>query len=267
MTRQRAKQVTTGNRPRWAFATVLPALLLSLCQAGGQEKKDAPKRQSVRNLKQIALAMITYSDVYNKMPPAVYIDQRFLGQFGNPMLTGEELAKAKGKLGGKTLPLLSWRVALLPFLEEGKLFKEFKLLEPWDSEHNKKLLAKMPKVYAPVTGKAEPGLTYYQVFVGKEAPFDGTVSPRFPAGFPDGTSNTFLVAEGGEAVPWTKPQDLPFDGKAVPKLGGLFPDGFHVGMADGTVRFVPRGAAEKAIRAAITPRGGEAIDPPGKEVK
>jgi hypothetical protein len=75
------------------------------------------------------------------------------------------------------------------------------------------------------------------------------------------------VVEGGEAVPWTKPQDIPFDGKTVPKLGGLFADGFHAAMADGTVRFVPKGADERAIRAAITPRGGEAIDPPGKEVK
>jgi hypothetical protein len=62
-------------------------------------------------------------------------------------------------------------------------------------------------------------------------------------------------------------QAIPYDGKAVPKLGGLFADGFHAAMADGTVRFVPRGAPEKAIRAAITPRGGEAIDPPGKAVK
>ena len=149
-----------------------------------------------------------------------------------------------------------------------KLYKEFKLDEPWNSEHNKKLLDKMPKVYAPVVGKAKPGLTYYQVFVGKDAPFDGTVGPRIPATFLDGTANTFLVVEGGEAVPWTKPQDIPYDaGKTLPKLGGLFPDGFHVGMADGVVRFVPRGADEKAIRAAITPRGAEPIDPPGKEVR
>jgi hypothetical protein len=269
MLRQRIGQlVARTNGAKWAPAAVLPALVLSLCQAGGQEKKDAPKRQSVHNLKQIALAMITYADTYGgQMAASAYLDPAVRGQFGNPMLTGELLAKAKGKLGGKTLPLLSWRVAILPFIEETPLYKQFKLDEPWDSEHNQKLLGKMPKVYAPVAGKAKEGMTYYQVFVGKDAPFDGMVSPRFPASFPDGVSNTFLVAEGGEAVPWTKPQDLPFDGKAVPKLGGLFADGFHVAMADGTVRFVPRGAEEKAIRAAITPRGAEPIAPPGKEVK
>ena len=45
--------------------------------------------------------------------------------------------------------LLSWRVALLPFLEENELYKQFHLDEAWDSDHNKKLLAKMPRVFAP----------------------------------------------------------------------------------------------------------------------
>jgi hypothetical protein len=261
MTRQRVV--------RWAVLAALPALVLSLCHASGQEKQNtaAQKRQSVINLAQIALAMHAYTDTYRQLPASANVDINVRGQFGNPLLTGEQLAKAKGKFQGKTLPLLSWRVAILPFIEEGALYKQFKLDEPWDSEHNKKLLEKMPKVYAAVTGKAKPGMTYYQVFVGKDAPFNGTIGPRFPASFTDGTSNTFLVAEAGEAVPWTKPQDIPFDGKAVPKLGGQFADGFHVAMADGTVRFVPRGADEKAIRAAITPSGGEAVEPPGEQVK
>jgi hypothetical protein len=263
MTRQHVAARAHGLR--WA-AAVLLALVLSMYQAGGQEKKD-PKRQSAMNLRTFAIAMLNYSDTYKHLPASANLDVRLRGQFGNAVLTEELLAKVQGKLKGKTLPLLSWRVAILPFIEEGPLYKQFKLDEPWDSEHNKKLQEKMPKVYAPVTGKAKPGLTYYQVFVGKDAPFDGMVSPRFPASFPDGTSNTFLVVEGGEAVPWTKPQDIPFDGKTVPKLGGLFAEGFHVAMADGTVRFVPKGADERAIRAAITPRGGEFMDLPGKEVK
>jgi hypothetical protein len=246
----------------------LPALVLSLCHASGQEKNTAAqKRQSVLNLLQIALAMQNYGDTYRQLPASANLDTSVRGQFGNPMLTGEQLAQAKGKFKGKTLPLLSWRVAILPYIEEVTLYKQFKMDEPWDSEHNKKLLEKMPKLYAPVTGKAKPGLTYYQVFVGKDAPFNGTIGPRFPASFTDGTSNTFLVAEAGEAVPWTKPQDIPFDGKTVPRLGGLFADGFHVAMVDGTVRFVPKGADERAIRAAITPSGGEAVAPPGQQVK
>jgi hypothetical protein len=256
--------------PRWAVAAVLSALVLSL-QGSGQEKEDtaARKRRSVVNLKQIASAFLNYHDTYRILPASANLDPSVRGRFVVPRLTSEELAGAKGPLPKKikTLPLLSWRVAILPFVEQKKLYRQFKLDEPWDSEHNKKLLEKMPEIYAPVTGKAKAGLTYYQVLVGKDAPFDGTVNPRIPASFPDGTSRTFLVVEGGEAVPWTKPQDIAYDGKAVPKLGGLFPDGFHAAMADGSIRFVPRGADPKAVRAAITARGGEDIDPPGKEIK
>jgi hypothetical protein len=270
MTRLRVDQpAARATWARWFAAAVLPVLVLSLCQAGGQEKKGtaAQRRLSVVNLKQIALALLNYNDTYRLLPASANLDMSVRGRFGNIGLTGEQLAKAKGKVGGKTLPLLSWRVAILPFIEEARLYKEFKLDEPWDSPHNKKLLEKMPRIYAPVRGEAKPGTTYYQVFVGKYAPFDGTIPPQIPATFPDGTANTFLVAEAGEAVPWTKPQDIAFDGKTVPKLGGLFPDGFHVAMADGTIRFVPRGADVKAIRAAITSRGGEAVELPGKVVK
>ena len=63
-------------------------------------------------------------------------------------------------------PLLSWRVAILPFIEQDALYKEFKLDEPWDSEHNKKLIAKMPKLYGPARGQAKEGETFYQRFSG-----------------------------------------------------------------------------------------------------
>ena len=66
-------------------------------------------------------------------------------------------------------PLLCWRVHILPYLGEEKLYKEFHLDEPWDSPHNKKLLSQMPKIYrAPGALAADTSATYYQVFVGKK---------------------------------------------------------------------------------------------------
>jgi hypothetical protein len=165
--------------------------------------------------------------------------------------------------GGK--PLYSWRVLLLPYLGEKKLHGEFHLDEAWDSDHNKKLLEKMPEVFAPVPGEARKAFaTHYQVFVGPQASFQegAPTGPRFPVAFPDGTSNTILIAEAAEAVPWTAPRDLTYDAKKpVPKLGGLFKEGFHVAMADGVsvYYFLHGKLSEETLRAAITPAGGEVL--------
>jgi hypothetical protein len=129
----------------------------------------------------------------------------------------------------------------------------------------------MPKIYAPtVQGKpAKPNTTYYQVLTGDDALFNpkwgggfgaATLGPRM-ARVTDGLSKTALVVEAGEAVPWTKPADLVYHAKKrLPKLGGLFKEGTHVLLGDGAVRFVSRTAKEKAMRALITPAGGETLD-------
>jgi len=159
--------------------------------------------------------------------------------------------------------LLSWRVMLLPYLEQEALFKEFKLDEPWDSPHNRKLLGKMPKVYAPVgdASKHNRATTFYQVFVGPGAGFEKHRALRHPEAFPDGASNTIMVIEAGRAVPWTKPEDLPFDPDApLPELGGLIKDGINVVMFDGSPNTIRRDAEEAIIRAAITRNGREVVD-------
>src|SRR5262245_21985652 len=99
-------------------------------------------------------------------------------------------------------PLLSWRVAILRHLDK-KLFEQFKQDEPWDSKHNKKLLAKMPDVFRSLRVKLKgKGNTVYQGFHGGDAIF-GRVQPLGIAGIPDGTSNTILAVEGSVGVPWT----------------------------------------------------------------
>jgi hypothetical protein len=160
-------------------------------------------------------------------------------------------------------PLLSWRVALLPYIdiELEKLFDQFKRDEPWDSEHNKKLIEKMPKVYAPVRVRGRVGETYYQVFSGKGALFGPKQQPTFPGSIPDGTSNTAMVVEAGESVVWTKPSDLPFDEKKqLPKLGGLFDGDFHVGLCDGSVIFVKKDYDAVEMKKLVTPADGLVID-------
>jgi RNA polymerase sigma factor (sigma-70 family) len=157
-------------------------------------------------------------------------------------------------------PLLSWRVEILPFLGEQELYKLFKRDEAWDSEHNKKLLARMPAVYA-LPGAKDGDRTYYQAIVGAEAAWEPRQAMRFPVSIPDGTSNTLLVVEAATPVPWTKPEDLAYvPDQALPKFGGLFGGDFHALFADGAVHFISGNADETNLRAAITRAGGEVID-------
>jgi hypothetical protein len=158
-------------------------------------------------------------------------------------------------------PLLSWRVALLPYLDQKQLYEEFKLDEPWDSEHNKKLIKKMPKVYAPVRVKAKEGETFCQRFVGKGALFNERGSDYALSQIPDGTSNTALVVEAGDPVIWTKPSDLPFNLKGpLPGLGGLFDGDFHVLFCDGFVVRFKKDYDLDQMRNVIRPDDGNPVD-------
>jgi hypothetical protein len=165
--------------------------------------------------------------------------------------------------GSDGRPLLSWRVLILPYIEQQQLYDEFRQDEPWDSPHNLTLLPRMPPTYAPPPGKAwkvPPHHTVCKVFVGPGAAFEGREGLRLHSDFPDGTSKTFLVVEAGKAVPWTKPEDIAYDPKgALPDLTPLFSDMFRVALADGSVRHVPIRTREETIRAAISRNGGEEL--------
>jgi hypothetical protein len=190
------------------------------------DKVAVARERSQANLKRLGAAFHNYASVFHYLPIGL-IDFK------------------TGKLG------LSWRVQILLHLNDPEaeaLWKRFKLNEPWDSEHNRRLIREMPRVYAPVRGSAPEGHTFYQGFAdhclgpgGKELPEQAPVisygraaffrDPRtdfgpVPKGYSpdfglpargrrfteivDGTSNTILLAEAGRAVPWTKPEDIPF---------------------------------------------------------
>jgi len=195
-------------------------------------REGAQRAVSVNNLKQIALAMHNYHDVYKAFP-----------------------ANAIYSADGKTA-LLSWRVAILPFIEHQALYNEFKLNEPWDSAHNKKLIEKMPRIYADVKAdEKNQGKTYYQVFTGTGTGFDGNKN-KAVTDFAAGTSNTVLAAEAKDAVIWTQPVDLavPAAKDKMPAVGGLFEAGFNVMFADGSVRFMPRETTPATLRGVVIPK-------------
>jgi hypothetical protein len=210
----------------------------------GQAAVDAAKRAEgtvVKNhLKQLVLAMHNYHDVYQRFPPAAIRD-------------------AQGR------PLLSWRVALLPFVDENRLYHQFHLDEPWDSPHNKPLLAKMPQVFSPrsSTLRAE-GKTTLLVPVGKQTIF-GPPEGVTIREITDGTSNTILIVDADEAhaVFWTKPDDLNVDGvDAKQALFGTRKEGVLCAFADGSVRLLDPQITSQLVHELLTRNGGEVVNLP-----
>jgi len=205
-----------------------------------QFREAARRSQCVNNLKQIGLAMHNHLSAHNNAFPAAYV------------------AAKDGK------PLLSWRVQILPFLEEQELYDQFHLDEPWDGPHNKPLIARMPKAYACPSGSkalAAGGKTTYLTPRGPATIFPGAVGVKIQD-VADGTSNTVLLVEAGDdlAVTWTKPDDW----EVAPEFQtrGLFghhPRGTNFGFADGSVRFLKETVSPKLLQAMTTRDGGEVL--------
>jgi len=225
-----------------ATTGVAVGLLLPAVQAA---REAARRSQTMNNVKQILLAMHNYESEKRRFPSQAICDDE-----------------------GKAL--LSWRVTILPYLGEEELYRQFHLDEPWDSAHNRRLVERMPNVYAdpnadPATTAA--GKTTFQVFTGKGTPFAEPAKGPTLRGITDGTSRTIALSEmlPDDAVPWTKPEDRSFDadkpleGVGNPRRpGGLF----IVALMDGSVRMVDPTIDPDTFKAMVTPAGGEVIAGP-----
>ena len=210
-----------------AVAFLLPAV---------NSARDAARRvQSTRNMRQIELAMLNYHSAKRRFPARAIFDDN-----------------------GK--PLLSWRVAILPYVEGKQLYKQFRLDEPWDSEHNKPLIAQMPRIYRNPNREVDDK-TNYLLPVGPGL-FGGDNGLRV-TDIHDGTSKTVMLIEADEsrAVIWTKPDDLDVDlDHPRAGLGGLRREGILAGFCDGSVRMLRPAISDKTLKALFTYKGGEAIN-------
>jgi len=217
-------------------AAAMEPYMEELGQAFRAQRERARVRARMGNLKQIGLAFHNHHDVYNSFGAA-------------------NGSTPDGRKAG-----LSWRVHLLPFLEHSRLYDQFKLDEPWDSEHNKKLIAKMPDVFK-VKGLEEPGKTSIHVLTGKSRPFgDGTTAFAINDCI-DGTSNTILAIQAGTdtAAIWTKPGGLECDLKNPIKALGTLGDRFLALFADGSVHDLSKDLDSAILRALMTNAGREVI--------
>ncbi len=227
-----------------------PALLLAATVAGLAPALDDPPAKKSKggqgletNLKTVALGLHNYESAYGKLPASA------------------------GTVGKDGRPLLSWRVAILPYIGHDKLFKQFKTDEPFDSPHNAKVIADnpMPREFESPGVETPAKRTRLQGFVAAPAktptPALDTLGGTKLASFTDGTSNTILLAVAAEPVEWAKPADIPFTPDADPrKLVHFAPDGpAHVVMGDGAALKVKAGVTAKVFEALVTRNDGEVV--------
>lgn len=218
----------------------LVSLILPAVQA---PRGGAPRMQCANNLKQIALALHHYHDVYKTFPPAYIADED-----GRPMH--------------------SWRVLLLPFLEQQWLYDAYRLDEPWDGPNNRKLLIQMPRVYSCPNQKQHNSIaqthTSYVAVIGESTAWPGQRAMGFNE-IVDGASQTLLLCEVAEPqISWMEPTDIGYAG-AIELLTSRDPHrhsghisrsffyesshGRNVALADGSVRYLAQGIdAEEAKR-------------------
>jgi hypothetical protein len=158
-------------------------------------------------------------------------------------------------------PLLSWRVAILPYIEQEALYERFHLDEPWDSPHNSQLIAEIPEVLCS-PGRPNDGKTLYLECVGEETPFPSHSAPAVNRLRLGGNVVRIVEVDEEDAVPWTQPADLILKpGEPVSGVGKLRQGKFLAAMFDGSVQSVPADAPPLAIRQLFTREGGVIPDP------
>lgn len=207
-------------------------------------REAARRAQCVCNFCQITLALHNYESTYGTLPPA-------------------HLDDASGK------PMHSWRVLILPFMEQNALYSAYNFSEPWDGPSNRKLLNSMPPIYS--CPSRNPGvatnLTSYVAVTGPGTAFPDGRTVAFQD-IKDGTSYTVIAVEIENVdIPWTEPRDLDVRTMSFrvndPKHAGVssrHPGGANITFADGGKRFLREGVTPGELRAQFTIDGGEKID-------
>jgi prepilin-type processing-associated H-X9-DG protein len=204
-----------------------------------------PRKQSVcfNNLKQISLALMNYDSRYGSLPPAYIADQN-----------------------GK--PMHSWRVLILPFLEQESLYKQYDFSEPWNGPHNSRLMEKCPTLFrCPSASNENRSATNYVAVVGDTTMWPNNRCVQFES-IKDGAANTIMLVEVADSnINWMEPRDLSFDqatiGMNVDRRHGISSNHtgtINVAYADGHMTHLSDGVSSEALKALFTIAGGETID-------
>jgi hypothetical protein len=242
---------TPGDRKnrhlvRWIIAVVCVLIAAGALVWHTISQRLANTAGCVTNVKKIVLAIHAYHDTFMQFPPAYFADR-----------TGK--------------PIHSWRVMILPFLGEKRLYDQYRFDEPWDGPHNRELASQMPAVFRCPADRGDAANTSYLVVTGEGTVFRGTWSCRL-ADIMDGTMNTILFVETTDShVNWMEPRDLTYDqalaginprpGPGISSRHGNFA---AVATVDGSIWLLPDTASRDTLRKLLLRNDGEMIPELGK---
>ena len=221
------------------FALVCAGVAVALIlPATAKVREAAGRMQGQNNLKQMSLAAHNFADVNgNGLVGPYHVDKKGVVNQG-----------------------LSFRVALLPYVEQANLYSQFDVTQPWDGVKNSALSSMRVMTFQDPAAPAKTE-TPYRVFYGGGALFDATGVPVPFSKVPDGTSNTILFVHAADSVTWTKPEEFAYSRSTpLPKLGSPgTPGGFNAAMADGSVRFIRSTIPEADLRSLIEKADGRVV--------
>lgn len=206
---------------------------------------QAETKWELDRLKSIVLAMHNFTDTYDRFFPP---QQRVINTDTIPLQFSQ----------------LSWRVHILPFLQQRALYEQFRLQEPWDSPHNKQLLSSMPDCYRDADDSVDSNTTRFQTITGPGTAFPEVGRSMRFIDMKDGPSQTLAVLQVPQeyAVPWTKPSDVvvDLDDDATLKLLTMIAaPGTKVATFDGAAWRLAQDITTETLRALVTPAGSELI--------
>jgi len=223
------------------LAVLATMVLCGILQSPPAAREAARRVQCQNNLRQIGLALLAYEATHGAFPPAFYTDDH-----------------------GK--PTISWRVAILPYMEHMDLYRAFDAKQSWDSPKNRvpgNIHLEVFRCPSDPGATAGPAETNYVRIVGKDTVGGMPNEAVKLSDITDGPANTIMVVEvSGLHIPWAEPRDVTVKefteliakGRASHHSGG-----FQAVMADGSVHFISYGIGPKTLRALLLRNDGQPV--------